>query len=113
MTNANYDRFFEILGKLAYVFDNSAGIVTAQQLTQYRTMEQATQSDQETTDLPEVAILAANFASWSAAIQAGPGTLQSIMESIATKILTSSDFIAALTTVPANTSINAVLTALG
>lgn len=111
MTNGNYDRFCEILGKLCYVFDNSAALVAAQQLTQYRTLEQATQADQETADLPEVLILANYQASWSSAIQSGPVQLQNLMKTIATKMLTSDDFIAALTTVPASSSINNVLNA--
>lgn len=113
MTNGNYDRFFKILGKLAYVFDNSGALITAQELTQYRTMEQAAKSDQESADLPEIEVLANQYSSWSSAISAGPGVLQTLMKSIATKILTSDDFINSLTTVPASSSINNVLTALG
>ena len=112
MTNGNYDRFSKILGKLAYVFDNSAALVTAQQLTQYRTMEQVAKSDQESADLPEISIIAQYFSSWSSAIDAGPLTLQGLVKTIAIKILTSDDFISSLTTVPASSSINNVLTAL-
>ncbi len=109
MTNANYTRFISAFGKLCYGYDQAAANVTTQQQTQYRSMEQFAKSNQEFTNLPEIGVLAANFSLWSAAIQQGPTSIQTLMISIAAKILQSTDFIAALVTVPANNSLANVM----
>ncbi len=68
MTSGNYDRFFEILGKLCNVYDNAGSSVSTQNIQLYRTMEQASQSDQESNDLPQLTIIANNVNAWQSAI---------------------------------------------
>lgn len=98
MTNANYDRFFKFLGKLAYMYDNAGSSVTTQNQARYRTVEQAAKSDQEYVDLPEVDLLAGYVGSWKAAVSSGASQLQTLMVQIGQALVTSSDFTAAIIT---------------
>lgn len=118
MTNANYDRFFKFLGKLAYMYDNAGASVTAQNNARYRTVEQVAKSDQEYIDLPEVDLLANYIASWKAAVAGGATQLQALMVTIGQALVTSTDFTGSIITAPGiaaltnSSSANNVITAL-
>ncbi len=63
-------------------------------------MEQASQSDQESNDLPQLTIIANNVNAWQSAIAGGASRLQSLMVQIGQQIVTNSDFTAAIITGP-------------
>lgn len=99
MTNANYDRFFKILGKLCTTYDNAGTSLTTQNLQRYRFVEQIAKSDQEVTDLAAIDLLTQYLPTWKAAVASGVTTLQSLMVQMAGALFTSSDFTAAIITV--------------
>ena len=111
MTSANHLRFAKIVGKLAYMYDTAGASVATLQDIQYGMMEEFTNSTDRDANLPEVQILAASFAQITSAITNGPTALQAVIVALAKKIFTDDDFVGTLTTVPANSSIGAVLTA--
>jgi hypothetical protein len=110
MTDANYQRFFKVLGKLAYLYDTATAENTA-----LATLL-ATTADQVATGLsvdnPAVLMLAQNLGALSVALVNGPQAIQSQAIAIASAYLELPLFKAALTTVPTANTAAAILIAL-
>ncbi len=110
MLDANYQRHFKVLGKLAYLYDYTGSETTELEDLLAITEDQRATGDEA--DNPFLVVMSGLPVEFNSAIVSGSAAHQTIAQRYAGIYLTNAAFTSGLTTVPANSSVGGVLAAL-